>query len=154
MEMIFEYISYSHSDWTGIYSFLLVSSKPFFSIIKPCSLRPSIACWTVLLGRWVNEINSLLYRVICFYYTMDELGSRSPVWCFKKIWDTISCFWNHTLRCNSTDDTKLRWISAKLTRWPNSAECCVSKGASKINLLGGYLDVIAPTNPHFSTGVH
>jgi hypothetical protein len=26
----------------------------------------------------------------------------------------------------------------------------VSKGASKMNLLGGYLDVIAPTNPHLT----
>ena len=55
--------------------------------------------------------------------------------------------------CNSTDATSLGETSAKLTRWPNSAinaDCCDSKGASKINLFGGYLDVMAPTNPHFT----
>jgi hypothetical protein len=30
-----------------------------------------------------------------------------------------------------------------------NADCCNSNGASKINTLGGYFDVIAPMNPRF-----
>jgi hypothetical protein len=96
---------------------------------------------------------SLLNWMLCLDDKVNELVAGPPSGFLRKYETPNADFERNPLRCDSTD-AKASWCtSATLTRWSNSAmrvDCCNSKGALQMNVLGAYSVVIAPTKLHLT----